>query len=251
MPGKILHGEHSLYIGAHRGASAEYPDNTMSAFKRAVELKADMLELDVQLTKDGEVVVYHDFYLGKNENKIGLIKDYPFSEIKNFDVGHLLFSKQSGDSIPLLEEVLAWAQNKIWLSIELKSIEYLNEPLVEKVTQLVEAYQMEEQVQVMSSNHALLAKLREINRRVMTNVIAGSRMVDPIRYLQQIGAQVYNAPIIHLSPLLVDELHKAGLYVHGSVSDDIEVFRTLYEWNVDVMDTNIPDIMIQERELMM
>jgi glycerophosphoryl diester phosphodiesterase len=235
------------YIGAHRGASAYCPDNTMSSFRKAVELKAEMLELDVQLTKDGEVIVYHDFYLDKKTNGQGFVHEHTLAEIQQLDAGSWFSEEFAGEKVPTFEEVLAWSKDKIWLNIELKQLEHLHEPLAKKVVQLVENYQMEDQVQIMSFNHASLVEVRNYSKKIITNVISASRLVNPIEYLRSIEAQVLNVPIIHLSPELVAELHHQGFYVHGSMSDDLHVWRTILEWGINAMDTNIPDVMIAER----
>ncbi|WP_051633478.1 glycerophosphodiester phosphodiesterase [Bacillus sp. UNC41MFS5] len=235
------------FIGAHRGASAYCPDNTMSSFRKAVELNAEMLELDVQLTKDGEVIVYHDFYLDKKTNGQGFVHKHTLAEIQQLDAGSWFSEKFSGEKIPAFEEVLAWSKDKIWLNIELKQMEHLHEPLAQKVVQLVESYQMEEQVQIMSFNHASLVEVRKHSKEIITNVISASRLVNPVEYLRSMEAQVLNAPIFQLSPSLVDELHLHGFYVHGSMSDDLHVWQTILEWGIDAMDTNIPDVMIEER----
>ncbi|MBP1947878.1 glycerophosphoryl diester phosphodiesterase [Virgibacillus litoralis] len=219
----------------------------MSAFKKAVELNADMLELDVHLTQDEQVVVYHDFYLEKNTNGNGFIGERTVSEINKLDIKSSLLKGNKAEKIPLLEEVLAWAKDKVWINIELKQMEFLNEPLAKKVVGLVEYYQMEDQVQLMSFNHKSLLDIRKYNKKIMTNAISASLIVNPIGYLDSINAQVLNTPIIHLSPSIIGELHNAGFLVHGSMSDSTEVCRRLLEWNVDAMDTNVPDIMIEER----
>ncbi|MCR2822973.1 glycerophosphodiester phosphodiesterase [Lederbergia panacisoli] len=243
----IFQGNQVSYIGAHRGASAYCPENTMSSFKKALELKADTLELDVQLTKDGEVIVFHDFYLNKSTDGQGFVFEHTLAEIQRLDAGSWFAKEFAGEKVPTLEEVLTWSRDKVWLSIELKQFEHLHEPLAKKVVQLIEHYQMEDQVQVMSFNHASLVKIRNYSKRMMTNVICGARIVNPIQYLRSIQAQVLNTPIIHLSPDLVKELHHEGFYVHASMSDDINVWKAVLEWGIDAMNTNIPDVMIAER----
>ncbi len=83
---------------AHRGASADYPENTLLAFRRAVELGVDMIELDVQLTRDGELVVLHDETLERTTNGHGAVREYSYAELRTLDAGR-------GEYIPLLSEV--------------------------------------------------------------------------------------------------------------------------------------------------
>lgn len=206
-----------------------------------------MLELDIQLTKDGELIVYHDFFLDKKTNGHGFVHEHTLAEIQQLDAGSWFSDKFTGEKVPTFEEVLAWSKGKIWINIELKQLEYLHLPMAKKVVQLVEDYQMEDQVQIMSFNHASLVEVRHYSKKIITNVISASRLVNPVEYLRSMEAQVLNVPIFQLSPKLVDELHQHGFYVHGSMSDDINVWRTILEWGIDAMDTNIPDVMIAER----
>ncbi|WHZ57581.1 glycerophosphodiester phosphodiesterase [Metabacillus hrfriensis] len=246
---RIFQGKNRALIGAHRGASAYCPENTMSSFNKALEQQADMLELDVQLTSDGHAVVFHDFSLERTTNGTGFVSEHTLSDLKKLDAGTWFSEEFADEQIPALEEVLAWAKGKIVLSIELKQMEHLKEPLAKRVTDLIRSYQMEDQIQLMSFNHASLAEARKHSKHILTNVICSSRLADPVRYLKELQAQVLNVPINQLSPSLIEELHQARYYVHGSMSDDIGVWKTLQEWKIDAMDTNLPDVMIRERTI--
>lgn len=243
----IFQGSNKSYIGAHRGASAYRPENTMSSFKKALQLKTDMLELDVQLTKDKKVIVFHDFTLERITNLQGMVKDYSYEELKNVDVGSWFSEKYHFERIPLFEQVLDLANNKVWLNIELKHLENEQNELVKLVIDQLTSYKMIDQVQIMASNHKLLYEVRKYSKKVVTNVITSARLINPIKYLQELDAQVLNTPLINLSPSLVEQVHKAGFYVHGSISNDIDYWKTLQDWKVDVMDTDVPDVMAKNR----
>jgi glycerophosphoryl diester phosphodiesterase len=99
---------------AHRGASFDYPENTMLAFQRALEMGVDYLEVDVQLTRDGEVVVMHDPRLDRTTNGTGFVHDYALTQIRDLDAGR-------GERVPTLGEVFQLARaNNIRLCIEVK-----------------------------------------------------------------------------------------------------------------------------------
>jgi len=93
---------------AHRGASGHAPENTMSAFRKAVEMDVDMIELDVHLSKDGEVIVFHDATLDRTTNGSGLVKDYSLAELKKLEAGSWFSAEYEGEPIPTLSEVLAY-----------------------------------------------------------------------------------------------------------------------------------------------
>lgn len=122
---------------AHRGASAYAPENTMTAFLKAVELGFDYIEFDVRMSKDEELVVIHDPKVDRTTNGEGQVHDFTARELKNLDAGAWYDEKFSGESIPLLSEVLEELGGKIGLLIELKSPEsYPN--MAEKLATLLQ-----------------------------------------------------------------------------------------------------------------
>lgn len=102
---------------AHRGASYDYPENTMLAYRRAIEIGVDYLEVDVQVTRDGEIILMHDETLDRTTNGTGYIHDLPLAQIQQVDAGR-------GERVPLLGEVIQLArENRIRLCIEIKGID--------------------------------------------------------------------------------------------------------------------------------
>lgn len=139
----------------------------MPAFKKALEMQADMIELDILVTKDGIPIVFHDPLLDKKTDGKGEVSNYTLSEIKELDAGSWFDAKYKGEQILTLEELLRWAENKIALNIEIKS--EASEPLsnnrmeesVEmKVIQLVRKYNMQYHVMLSSFSYQSVEKLR-------------------------------------------------------------------------------------------
>ena len=109
-------------IYAHRGASAYAPENTMSAFHEAARRYADGIELDVQMTKDGVIVVMHDEDVSRTTNSQGLVREKTLKEIKDLDAGGWYSRLYVGEKVPTLEEVLTFLQgNSLRLNIEIKT----------------------------------------------------------------------------------------------------------------------------------
>lgn len=109
-----------MYIIAHRGASGYAPENTIAAFDLAVKMNADMIELDVQLTKDRQIVVIHDDRVDRTTNGSGFVKDFTLEELQKLDAGSWYGPAFQGERIPTLEAVLKRYHKKIGLLIELK-----------------------------------------------------------------------------------------------------------------------------------
>lgn len=132
-----LSGE--MTIVAHRGASGYAPENTMAAFELAAEMKADYLELDVHLSKDGELVVLHDETLERTTDGTGLVKDRAWAELRALDAGSKHDPVFRGERIPLLREVLDRYAGRIGILIELKETA-LYPGIEEKLAELIEDY---------------------------------------------------------------------------------------------------------------
>ena len=106
---------------AHRGASDYAPENTMSAFRKAIELKANGIELDLQKTKDGKIVIFHDDFIDKKSNGIGTISDYTYNELLKFDFGSWFSEEFENEKIVLFEDFMKEVSSKdLILAIELK-----------------------------------------------------------------------------------------------------------------------------------
>lgn len=101
---------------AHRGASSYAPENTMPAFEKSVDMKAEMLEVDVQMSKDGELVVIHDHTIDRTTDGRGAVKDLTYEEIRNLDAGNHFSKEFAGEKIPTLSEVLDEYRGKFDIS---------------------------------------------------------------------------------------------------------------------------------------
>lgn len=240
--------EQKISIGAHRGASRYCPENTMSAFRKALEFGVDRIECDIQLSKDGQPVVFHDFSLDRTTDGSGLLSEHTLSELKALNAGQW-FSKESGSAtIPTLEEVLSEFKDEIALSLELKEMASRQSSIAKQVVDLIASYKMEDQVLFMSFNHPLLYEVRKLSNDSVTQVICGARLVKPIRYLRDLNAQGINMPPHFLSESIVEGIHKAGFHVSGSLVDDPAILEKYLEWGVEMFDTNVPQLMLNARD---
>ncbi|MCU9613821.1 glycerophosphodiester phosphodiesterase [Caldibacillus lycopersici] len=141
-------------IFAHRGSSSSHPENTMISFMEANKAGADGIELDVQLTKDGEIVIIHDDKVDRTTNGKGFVKDLTLAEIKQLNAGHHFKKGTFEDTIPTLQEFLTWfKQTNLLCNIEYKSTTITNHELEDKVVQLVRQYQLEDRIIFSSFNH--------------------------------------------------------------------------------------------------
>ena len=158
-------------VWAHRGASGYAPENTLEAFEMAVKQQADGVELDVQLTKDGELVVLHDETLDRTTDGKGFVKDYTLKEVQALKAVKTHPEYQTG-RIPMLAEVYDLLKpTGLEINVELKTGIFFYPGIEEKVLKLTKEMGMEERIWYSSFNHYSLKKVKECNPSARTGIL--------------------------------------------------------------------------------
>ncbi len=116
---KAYSNSDNVMVVAHRGSSGTAPENTLAAYKEAIDAGASMIEVDVQITKDNQIIAYHDYYPAGLDKKVS---ELYFDEIKDIDIGSGFDERFKNEKIPLLSEVLELIKDKCYLMIEIKTI---------------------------------------------------------------------------------------------------------------------------------
>ena len=164
-------GMNNTKVWAHRGASAYAPENTLEAFKLAVDMGADGIELDVQLSKDGELVVIHDEEIDRTSNGKGFVKDYTLKELKKFNFNNSN-SKYHKVNIPTLKEVFELLKStEMDINVELKTGVFFYEGIEEKVLSLAKEMKMEERIIYSSFNHYSVMKVKELDENAKIGLL--------------------------------------------------------------------------------
>lgn len=236
----------SYRIVAHRGASAYEPENTLRAFARAIELGADMSELDLQLSRDGELVILHDDDVARRTNGQGLVKDLTLAELQRLDAG-------AGEQVPTLQEAIDLVRGRNGLYIELKAAG-TPRPTVERLR--ANAFTAREQVVVGSFQPRLVRETKQLAPELTTALLVGP--VHPARELVEM-ARAAQADWIHLcwesraahphellTPELLGTVRAAELGIvlwHEEREEELRVLRTL---DVDAICTNTPEKLARE-----
>ena len=230
-------------IIAHRGASAAAPENTIAAFKRAVELGAGGIEFDVQLSLDGQPVVIHDETVDRTSNGTGWVKDKTLEELKTLDFGSWFAPGFSGERISTLEEVLFLLSS--WtgmLNIEIKSGPVFYHGIEKKVVGLVRKYNMSHRVIISSFNHYSLVEVAGIAPEIGTGVLYMEGLYEPWSYAIKLGACAVH-PLFHtLVPEVVEGCRENGIAVNTFTVDRPELIKKMIVMGVDGIITNVPDI---------
>ena len=228
-------------IWAHRGASFYAPENTLEAFDIAVKQKADGIELDVQLSKDGELVVIHDETIDRVSDGTGFVKDYNLNELKKFNFGKL-FPHFGFSAIPALEEVYRLLKpTDLIINIELKTGIIFYKGIEEKLIKLAKKMNMEDRIIYSSFNHYSLLKLREIKKDVKMGLLVSDLYVDVLDYAVKLGADALH-PIGYMLKLpgFIEESKAKNMKLHVWTVDDDEEIRLLNAQGIDAIITNKP-----------
>ncbi len=220
----------NMEITAHRGASTKYPENTMAAFRGAKELGADWIELDVQQTKDKQIVVCHDTNLKRVTGVNKEIIDLTYEEISKLDAGSNFDKRFKDERIPLLSEVLKYANNNnIRLNIELKPVG--KEVDFEKqIVDLIKEYNMEDRCVVTSQVYDVLENTKKYDKNIKT-VYVMSIAIGNITDLEY--ADAFSIEATNVTESQVNRVHNAGKELYAWTINTEESINHMIDMNVD------------------
>jgi len=226
---------------AHRGASAYRPENTLPAYALAIEQRADMIEIDLHLTRDGAIVIAHDADLG-HFGAEGEIADTTLEEMRGLDAAH---GWEESAVVPTLDEVLDAFGAAIPFNLEIKWSSEGDYPGLEDATlAALEARGLGPSILFSSFRDSVLRRLREAWPEARLGTLVDPRR--PERTLERAEAtrsEAINPHFLLVTDALVREAHAAGLAVYPYTVDDEEQMRRLLDLGVDGLFTNRPDRM--------
>lgn len=234
-------------IIGHRGGAAGYPENTLASFKKAVELGADGVEFDVQLTKDGEVVVIHDELIDRTMTGSGLVKDYTLAELRQLNAGEFFSPKFKAEKIPTLAEVLDVVKDLEVINIELKN--YLPYPeLEEKVLKLVDQFELRDQTIISSFNHYSLQKVKKLQPEIKTGCLLMSKMINSADYAFKRGFDALHLHFLTADQEVVDKAHFMGMQLNVYTVNFPEAVLELLAKGVDMIITDDLEMALELRD---
>ncbi|GAA0675577.1 MULTISPECIES: glycerophosphodiester phosphodiesterase [Clostridium] len=228
---------------AHRGFSGMYPENTMLAFKEAINAHCDGIETDVQVSKDGVLVICHDELLDRTSTGTGLLKNYTYEELLNFDFGIKFSPNFIGEKIPTLEDLLKLAKkNNIFLNLELKNGLFPYEGIEKKVIDLIYKYDLKDSIILSSFNHFSMMKCKEIDSSIKTGLLYEGTFVDIEEYCKKLGADALHPQYFSLlDPQLTKRIQDKGIMINTyTVNHEIHM-NALLDLKINSIITNYPD----------
>ena len=222
-----------LYIFAHRGCSGAAPENTLRAFKLALESGADGIELDVQLSRDNQLIVFHDDDLSRCTGVSGTVAQKTAAELRELRIG--------GEKLPTLTEVLDLIAGKLIVNIELKA-----PALAGRVSALIEqcvdsGVWKREQFLVSSFDHSELERLAALNPLLRIGALVRRERPNLVELKAALNLYSLNAPANRLDAALVDSAHAAGLKVFAYTVNDEKGIARLRSLGVDGVFTDFPE----------
>jgi len=219
---------------AHRGFSEEAPENSLAAFHKAVEAKADMFELDVRLSADNEFVVFHDKKLNRTSDGHGPLKKFTAKELSGFDNGTWFSRKFSRERIPLLKDILPLTKRGIGINIEIKPdvVGLDGFSVEEEIVRLIAKFKATHRVMFSSFNHSTMRAIKRIDSSIVTgilyNPIADFRH-SPSQLAARAHADIFICSKYQLNGDVMHDAHKADcrVYVYG-VKSERDVARMVH-----------------------
>ncbi|MHA1734395.1 MAG: glycerophosphodiester phosphodiesterase [Promethearchaeota archaeon] len=238
--------KHPLVV-AHRGFSGpdEYPENTLLAFRKAIDVGADMVEFDVHVTRDDELVICHDSDLSRTTSGQGLIRDLTLEEVRQFDAGR-------GERVPTLAELADLARGRVGLQLEIKAtgIESL-------LLEILGDRGVLDQTFFSSFNHSALKKLKELNPSVRVATLEsnsawkseksaarGIKMF--LKHARAVDAWAIHPFYFNVTPELLTAAHDEGFKVNAWTVDSAPIMADLVEMGVDGIITDFPDVALKQ-----
>jgi len=235
--------EKKVKIWAHRGASGYAPENTLEAFAFAEKMGADGVELDVQFTKDRQLVVIHDERIDRVSDGSGYVSDYTLEELREFNFNRIYPSCEHAD-IPTLQEVLELlAPTMLTVNIELKTGVNLYPGIERATVGLVHQMGMEKRVIYSSFNHESVMRAKELAPDSQTGFLCCDGILDMAEYAGIHGVTALHPAQYEMKyPGLVESCRKRGIKLHVWTVNDRDSIEQTVQMGVDAVITNYPDL---------
>lgn len=228
-----------VLVVAHRGGSRRAPENTLAAIRKAIEIHADLSEIDVQETSDGKVVLLHDNDLRRVAGVDKKIWEVSYDEIKDLDVGSWFSPDYRGERIPTLTEILDVVEGRIGLNIEIKSNEH-NPTLPEKVVKLVQEKGLVSDCVISSFNYEWLPLVKRLNSRLRVGYITS----EPVGDISRLEVDFLSLQQKLVTEDLVRAARKRKKEVHVWTVNDPKEMGRLIDLGVDGIITDVPDVAV-------
>jgi glycerophosphoryl diester phosphodiesterase len=226
---------------AHRGASGNYPENTLLAFQKALEIGVDEIELDLYLTKDDRLIIMHDSTVDRTTDGTGAISELTLAEIKALDAGGVFGEQFRGERVPTWEEALELVQGKVGLNVHLKEGGNPDGHYERKVAKALIDFHMVED-SILTCSDASVGIFADIDSRIECRIFRANRTPEEyIRKSVEMGLRTMQPGRDITTRDFIQKAHAAGRIVHVFYADTPEDMCAYIEIGVDGILTNYPE----------
>ena len=225
---------------AHRGASGYAPENTMAAFKRAVEMGCSFIETDIQLSRDSRLIAIHDPTVDRTTNATGSVREYTLSQLRELDAGSWFSPEFAGERIPTLEEIVTFArQNDVVFYLEVKSNDIwgVEHALVAALRQAKEVAR----AAILSFELSALATVRRQEPTLISGYLFDRAKESAIADASRVGARQIAPHHKLLTKELVAAAHASHLQVITWTVNDPAEMRVALSTGINGIMTDYPD----------
>ncbi|MFN8578147.1 MAG: glycerophosphodiester phosphodiesterase [Candidatus Sericytochromatia bacterium] len=239
-----------VLVIAHRGFSGIAPENTLIAFKKAIESGADMIEFDVSLSKDGIPVVIHDKTVNRTTNGKGNVQDFTLEELKQFDAGSWYKKEFKDEKIPTLEEVIQLTKGKIMLNIEIKKYSVKRSIKVDgiehKIVKLLEKYDIVNDVLISSFSKLAIQRIKDFNPNISIAFLYRFG-INPriIKKFDKLALYSFNQSKRAFSKKALNELQEQELKLNLYTVNQKREMKKFIKLGVNGIITNYPNRLIE------
>jgi len=233
-------------IIAHRGASAYAPENTLSAFKKAVQMGADGIELDVQLSKDGHVVVIHDTRVNRTSNGNGRVRSLTLKQLKSLDFGSWFSDEFKDETICTLEEVFDYLKDwKGLINVEIKREWFQFTKIEKKVAELIAKFDRQNNTIVSSFSTYSLIMMKIINKDIKTGILYATSSRNSVTYARIIRVNAIHPWYQNVSLDLMNSANENNIKINTYTVDNPDSIKKLAVIGVGGIITNVPDVALK------
>lgn len=228
------------WVIAHRGASGHAPENTLAAFRGAVELGATFIETDLHATRDGRFVAIHDDTLDRTTNGSGEVEDFTMEELLRLDAGLWFDRDFTGERIPTLAQIMEFSSTHdvvFYLELKYRAVPGIDHALATALRQAQNAGR----IVVISFDPDTLAPLRRIEPSIMLGLLVEESGASCIQTAQNLGARQLCLKSSVVTPDLLKQAHDADLKVVTWTVNSAAAMRSMISAGVDGIMTDFPD----------
>jgi glycerophosphoryl diester phosphodiesterase len=230
-------------VFAHRGASADAPENTLASFKLAAELGAPAIELDAKLTRDGEIIVFHDLTIDRTTNGKGELRKKTLAEIRELDAGSFFNPRFANERIPTLAEVFETVGRQVFTNVELTNYASPSDQLPDRVAELVRKFNLQERVMFSSFHPFNLTRIKKLLPECPVGILTFEGMAGTITrgfFGERISPQCIHPYKDDVTAAFMARQKRLSRRVHVWTVNSTDEMRCLFDLGVSGIFTDHP-----------